>query len=107
RHYVGSSTGLDRGPERYKYQYETANNSYSISEYILWIDAAMNSMDKHDLNLMPIALALYDGLSVSRAAQKLGMNQPAVSMALRRMRTGFNDPLFIRSPRGVASAPRS
>ena len=67
----------------------------------------MNSMDKLDLNLMPIALALYDELSVSRAAQKLGMSQPAVSMALRRMRTAFNDPLFIRAPRGVTPTPRA
>ena len=35
-----------------------------------------------DLNLLPIAFALYDELSVSRAARVLGMSQPAVSMAL-------------------------
>ena len=67
----------------------------------------MNSTDKLDLNLVPIALALYDELSVSRAAQKLGMSQPAVSMALRRMRATFNDPLFIRAPRGVTPTPRA
>ena len=33
-----------------------------------------------DLNLLPIAFALYDELSVSRAARVLGMSQPAVSM---------------------------
>ena len=64
-------------------------------------------MQKLDLNLVPIALALYDELSVSRAAQKLGMSQPAVSMALRRLRTTFNDPLFIRAPRGVTPTPRA
>ena len=36
-----------------------------------------------DLNLLPIAVALYDDLSVSRAARRLGMSQPAVSKALR------------------------
>ncbi len=60
-----------------------------------------------DLNLVPIAVALYDELNVSRAAQKLGMSQPAVSMALRRMRTTFNDPLFVRAPRGVTPTPRA
>ena len=50
---------------------------------------------------LPIALALYDELSVSRAAQTLGMSQPAVSMALRKLRTTFNDPLFVRAPRGI------
>ena len=60
-----------------------------------------------DLNLLPIAFALYDELSVSRAARLLGMSQPAVSMALRRMRETFDDPLFIRVPSGVAPTPRA
>jgi DNA-binding transcriptional LysR family regulator len=60
-----------------------------------------------DLNLLPIAFALYDELSVSRAARLLGMSQPAVSMALRRMREAFDDPLFIRVPTGVAPTPRA
>ena len=64
-------------------------------------------LNKVDLNLLPIALALYDELSVSRAAQALGMSQPAVSMALRKMRTTFNDPLFVRAPRGITPTPRA
>ena len=60
-----------------------------------------------DLNLLPIAFALYDELSVSRAARVLGMSQPAVSMALRRMRETFDDPLFIRVPTGIAPTPRA
>jgi DNA-binding transcriptional LysR family regulator len=67
----------------------------------------MTIMDRIDLNLVPIAVALYDELNVTRAAEKLGMSQPAVSMALRRMRTAFNDPLFIRAPRGVTPTPRA
>ena len=60
-----------------------------------------------DLNLLPIAFALYDELSVSRAARLLGMSQPAVSMALRRMRETLDDPLFIRVAAGVAPTPRA
>ena len=60
-----------------------------------------------DLNLLPIAFALYDELSVSRAARLLGMCQPAVSMALRRMRETFDDPLFIRVPGGIAPTPHA
>jgi len=60
-----------------------------------------------DLNLLPIAFALYDELSVSRAARLLGMSQPAVSMALRRMRETFDDPLFIRVASGIAPTPRA
>jgi DNA-binding transcriptional LysR family regulator len=60
-----------------------------------------------DLNLLPIAIALYDELSVSRAAKQLGMSQPAVSKALRRLRETFDDPLFVRAPSGIVPTPRA
>jgi DNA-binding transcriptional LysR family regulator len=60
-----------------------------------------------DLNLLPIAIALYDELSVSRAARRLGMSQPAVSKSLRRLREMFSDPLFIRGSSGVVPTPRA
>lgn len=60
-----------------------------------------------DLNLLPIAVALYDELSVSRVARQLGMSQPAVSKALGRLRETFNDPLFVRGPTGIVPTPRA
>src|SRR5687768_1223179 len=60
-----------------------------------------------DLNLLPIAVALYDELSVSQAARRLGMSQPAVSKALRRLRDAFDDPLFVRGPSGIVPTPRA
>jgi DNA-binding transcriptional LysR family regulator len=60
-----------------------------------------------DLNLLPIVIALYDELSVSRAARSLGMSQPAVSKALRRLRESFDDPLFVRGPSGIVPTPRA
>jgi DNA-binding transcriptional LysR family regulator len=60
-----------------------------------------------DLNLLPIAVALYDELNVSRAARQLGMSQPAVSKALRRLRETFDDPLFVRGPSGIVPTPRA
>ncbi|HEU4694180.1 MAG TPA: LysR family transcriptional regulator [Vicinamibacterales bacterium] len=60
-----------------------------------------------DLNLLPIAIALYDELNVSRAARQLGMSQPAVSRALRRLRETFDDPLFVRGPSGIVPTPRA
>src|ERR1043166_1988483 len=60
-----------------------------------------------DLNLLPIAVALYDELSVSLAARRLGMSQPAVSKALRRLRETFDDPLFVRGPSGIVPTPRA
>jgi len=64
-------------------------------------------VEKLNLDLLPIAFALYDERSVSRSARALGMSQPAVSMALRKLRAQFNDPLFIRSPNGVTPTPRA
>jgi len=60
-----------------------------------------------DLNLLPLAIALYDELSVSRAARQLRMSQPGVSKALRRLREIFDDPLFIRGPNGIVPTPRA
>ena len=60
-----------------------------------------------DLNLLPIAVALYDELSVSRAARRLGMSQPAVSRALARLRHAFDDPLFLRRSNGIVPTPRA
>jgi DNA-binding transcriptional LysR family regulator len=60
-----------------------------------------------DLNLLPIAIALYEALNVSRAARRLGMSQPAVSKALRRLRETFDDPLFVRGPGGIVPTPRA
>ena len=60
-----------------------------------------------DLNLLPIAAALYDELSVSRAARRLGMSQPAVSKALGRLRDTFDDALFVRGPSGMVPTPRA
>lgn len=64
-------------------------------------------MKTPDLNLLPIAFALYDELNVSRAARVLGMSQPAVSMALRRLRETFDDQLFVRVPTGIAPTARA
>lgn len=60
-----------------------------------------------DLNLLPIAVVLYDELSVSRAARRLEMSQPAVSKALRRLRETFDDALFVRGPSGIVPTPRA
>lgn len=60
-----------------------------------------------DLNLLPIAIALYEERGVSRTATRLGMSQPAVSAALARLRKAFDDPLFVRTARGMEPTPRA
>ena len=50
-----------------------------------------------DLNLLVIVDALLDEAHVARAADRVGLSQPAASNALARARILFNDPLLIRS----------
>ena len=54
-----------------------------------------------DLNLLPVFEAAYEERSLSRAATRLAMTQPAVSHALTRLRAVFEDELFVRQSRGV------
>ena len=55
-----------------------------------------------DLNLLLVFNAIYVERSISRAARKLGMSQPAVSNALRRLRHFTGDTLFYKAGSGVA-----
>jgi DNA-binding transcriptional LysR family regulator len=54
-----------------------------------------------DLNLLRVFLAIWDLRSLTAAGDRLGLTQPAVSHALRRLRNLFEDPLFVRTPGGM------
>src|SRR6476620_4254358 len=45
--------------------------------------------------------------SVTRAGQRLGLSQPAMSHALTRLRHVLKDELFVRSPNGMMPTPRA
>ena len=60
---------------------------------------------RYDLNLLPIFVALMEERSVTRAAGRLGMTQPALSNALSRLRTTMRDQLFIRARYGIEPTP--
>lgn len=53
--------------------------------------------DKIDLHLIRVLHTVLTERNVSRAAVRLGMHQPAVSSALRRLRELSGDPLLVRS----------
>jgi len=57
--------------------------------------------DKIDLHLIRVLHTVLTERSVSRTAVRLGMHQPAVSAALRRLRELANDPLLVRSGGGM------
>jgi len=60
-----------------------------------------------DLNLLRLFDAVYRTRSVSRAAELLGLTQPAASQGLTRLRTLIHDPLFMRSGGGVQPTPKA
>ena len=66
-----------------------------------------NDIRSLDLNLLKALDALIDEGSVTRAAQRLALTQPAVSGMLTRLRDYFNDPLFIRTQRGMVPTLRA
>lgn len=61
----------------------------------------MNDLKQLDLNLLKALDALLDERSVTRAAARVGVTQPAMSGMLIRLREAFQDPLFARTPRGI------
>jgi DNA-binding transcriptional LysR family regulator len=59
-----------------------------------------------NLNLLVVFTALAEERSVSRAASRLLLSQPAVSRALQRLREMFHDDLLIRTAGGYEPTPR-
>lgn len=60
-----------------------------------------------DLNLLTVFDAVITEGNMSRAAQKIGMSQPALSLAISRFRHVAKDELFENSGRGVKPTPRA
>ena len=58
-----------------------------------------------DLNLLVIFNQLLMDRRVSTSAEKLGLSQPAVSNALKRLRALLKDELFVRTSRGMEPTP--
>jgi DNA-binding transcriptional LysR family regulator len=57
----------------------------------------MNRLDSPlDLNLLRVFFAVWDLRSLTAAGDRLGLTQPAISHALRRLRERLGDPLFVR-----------
>jgi len=66
-----------------------------------------NDIRTLDLNLLKALDALLDEGSVTRAAQRLSLTQPAVSGMLIRLRDYFGDPLFVRTSHGMVPTLRA
>lgn len=63
------------------------------------------NINEFDLNLLMVFDAVLAEGGISRAAERLGLSQPAVSNALARMRVATGDRLFVRLANGMAPTP--
>jgi DNA-binding transcriptional LysR family regulator len=60
-----------------------------------------------DLNLLVYLDVLLRERNVTRAADQLGLSQPAMSNGLRRLRDLFDDPLLVRTSEGMTPTERA
>lgn len=85
---------------------------------LLWVHSLFNNMnllsnihmahiESIDLNLLRVFDAIYRTRNISRAAEQLGMSQPATSQALTRLRLVLRDPLYERAMGGVRPTERA
>lgn len=64
-------------------------------------------MDSIDIRLLAVFDEIYKTRSVTAAAETLDLGQPAVSVALSKLRHHFGDPLFVRTSSGMEPTPFS
>ena len=65
------------------------------------------NLNSLDLNLLVALEALLREASVSRAAMRIGLSQPATSHALQRLRDLIGDPLLVRNGARMELTPRA
>jgi DNA-binding transcriptional LysR family regulator len=65
------------------------------------------NLNSLDLNLLVALDALLREASVSRAAMRIGLSQPALSHALQRLRDLIGDPLLVRNGARMELTPRA
>jgi DNA-binding transcriptional LysR family regulator len=63
------------------------------------------NLSKVDLNLFVVFDAIYSEANLTRAGEIIGITQPAVSNSLSRLRSMFDDPLFVRTAKGMTPTP--
>ena len=82
-------------PSPAQWRYYISRKTILISNDRMTTIRAMN-LNALDLNLIRVFDALLKERNVTRAGQRIGLSQPAVSSALGRLRAVLDDPLFLR-----------
>jgi len=88
--------------ERLNSHHSIATNLYALEENVvqcILVICRMHIMQlrQADLNLLIVFMVVAEERSVSRAAARLGLTQPATSRAMQRTREMFNDHLLVRA----------
>ena len=60
-----------------------------------------------DMNLLKVLSVLYEERNVTRAGERLGRTQSAISNSLRKLRETIGDPLFVRGPDGLVPTAKA
>lgn len=63
------------------------------------------SVARLDLNLIRVLIAVHETRSVTAAAERLALSQPAVSYGLGKLRRTYGDRLFHRGAGGLSATP--
>jgi DNA-binding transcriptional LysR family regulator len=64
-------------------------------------------LSRVDLNLLVLFETVFEQRHVARAAERLNLSPSAISHGLGRLRRLLNDPLFLRTPKGVVPTARA
>ena len=75
----------------------------------MYFSDMLNQIDltRVDLNLLVLFEIVLEERHVGQAAGRLNLSPSAISHGLRRLRRLLNDPLFLRTPKGVVPTDRA
>ncbi|WLA48630.1 LysR family transcriptional regulator [Bradyrhizobium elkanii] len=101
---LGTSLGKSRqipGSRRHVRPTSIGRGKSLLKSIILICTIATMNLAAIDLNLLVAFEALMEERHVTRAAERIGLAQPSMSSALRRLRALFADELFLRAGAGM------
>src|SRR5690625_1219248 len=75
--------------------------------FICLVNGEPMNIERVDLNLLVYLDVLLRERNVTRAAEFIGLSQPAMSNGLRRLRALFNDPLLVRTSEGMTPTEKA
>lgn len=81
--------------------------STDFQDYSSPNESTLSQLASVNLNLLVPLMALLEERSVSRAADRVGLSQPAMSHALKKIRSLLGDELLVRQNSGMELTPRA